>query len=239
MIVISFYLIRQSLFLSPKEAAELLQVDISTYKRWEATNPPDPLAAFVTVANGAAIEYKPPAAIRAMRLAAGLTQGKAAGLVGVKPLTWVRWEAGRFAAPAWRLVLFSTRAPSQELPPEMVPPSGEEVRAARIAAGLSIQAAVDLVYSGAAVNWPAVESGRDLMPLHVWELLLFKLAAPGRPAPSLPPPDVLRAARKAAKLTQDQAAELVGIKRATWAAWEAGHNKPGRAAWELFLFKTA
>lgn len=52
-------------------------------------------------------------------------------------------------------------------------------------------------------------------------------------------PDQIRAARKAAGLTQEQAGALVGApSRRTWQNWETGRrNMPG-AKWELFQIKT-
>lgn len=238
MIHLSFLSIRQALGLTPSQAADLLRVSPATYKRWESLNPSDQLEAWAAVATGTAISHKTPSAVRALRKAASLTQGQAASLAGVKPLAWVRWESGHVAAPAWRMVLFASRVDlAREEAPVWVPLTGPEVQAARVGAGLTLRQAADLVYSGAAVNWSAVEEGRELMPRHVWELFLFKAAAPGRPAPGLPSADVIRAARKAAGLTQGQAADRVGVKRSTWAAWEAGRNQPDRAAWELWLHK--
>lgn len=52
-------------------------------------------------------------------------------------------------------------------------------------------------------------------------------------------PDQIKQARKAAGLTQAQAAALVhaGSYR-TWQDWEAGRNPMPLMAWELFTLKT-
>ena len=54
----------------------------------------------------------------------------------------------------------------------------------------------------------------------------------------MPSPATIRAARKAAGMTQEQAANVIGATRRAWQEWEAGRrNMPG-AKWELFLLKT-
>ena len=235
MINVTFLSIRQSLYLDQAGAAGLLGVSKATYKAWELRDNAAPLDAFAALAGGLAAPDTRPAAIKSARLAAGLTQGQAAAMVGVVLLTWIRWETGQTRAPMWRLALFAIRARSAG---DDRPPSAEEVRAVRQAAGLSMTAAADLVHCRHFLNWSAVEDGRAAMPLDVWELFRFKVLHLGEPAPSLPSADVLRAARLAAGLTQEQAAARVYVTRATWTAWEAGRNQINRAAWELFLFKT-
>lgn len=54
-----------------------------------------------------------------------------------------------------------------------------------------------------------------------------------------PTPDQIRAARKAAGLTQKQAAELVHAGHVVnWNTWEKGRFGMPRAAWHLFLILT-
>lgn len=53
-----------------------------------------------------------------------------------------------------------------------------------------------------------------------------------------PTPEKLRALRKAASLTQEQAAALVYAGRRTWIAWEHGEREIPRAEYELFTIKT-
>ena len=53
-----------------------------------------------------------------------------------------------------------------------------------------------------------------------------------------PAPVQIRASRKNAGLTQEQAARVIGATRRAWQEWEAGRrNMPG-AKWELFLRKS-
>jgi DNA-binding transcriptional regulator YiaG len=47
-----------------------------------------------------------------------------------------------------------------------------------------------------------------------------------------------RAARKAAKLTQSQAAALIGAKLRTWQEWEGGRRNMPPAKWALFAILT-
>lgn len=53
-----------------------------------------------------------------------------------------------------------------------------------------------------------------------------------------PTPSEILAARKAAGLTQTQAAKLVGVTLRAWQYWEAGERTMPTSAWELFLIKT-
>ena len=54
-----------------------------------------------------------------------------------------------------------------------------------------------------------------------------------------PTPQEILAARKAAGLTQTQAAGLVGVKLRAWQYWEAGQRVVPTSAWELFNLKTS
>lgn len=53
----------------------------------------------------------------------------------------------------------------------------------------------------------------------------------------------IKAARKAANLTQQEAADLLSVSVRTWQSWEAreglaNHRKMPRMAWELFQIKS-
>ena len=54
-----------------------------------------------------------------------------------------------------------------------------------------------------------------------------------------PTPEKIKAARKAAGLSQSSAAALVHSKLRTWQQWEAGHRKMHPGLWELFKIKVA
>lgn len=53
-----------------------------------------------------------------------------------------------------------------------------------------------------------------------------------------PLPAVIRTARKAAGLTQKQAAETVSVSLSTWGKWEAGTHRMPVSTFEMFLIKT-
>lgn len=55
----------------------------------------------------------------------------------------------------------------------------------------------------------------------------------------IPTPSEIRAARKAAGLTQGEAAEIVHVSKIAWAKWEGGERRPLLAVWELFQIKVA
>lgn len=54
-----------------------------------------------------------------------------------------------------------------------------------------------------------------------------------------PTPDAIRAARKAAGLTQTQAAALIYCTMRAWQDWEAGKRSMHPAMWELWQIKAA
>lgn len=53
-----------------------------------------------------------------------------------------------------------------------------------------------------------------------------------------PLPSSIRTARKAARLTQAQAAELVSVALSTWRKWEAGTHRMPPTAFEMFQIRT-
>lgn len=54
-----------------------------------------------------------------------------------------------------------------------------------------------------------------------------------------PTAEALRAQRAKAQLTQEQAAELLGVSRRSIAGWETGERDMPRPLWTLFLMLTA
>jgi putative transcriptional regulator len=54
----------------------------------------------------------------------------------------------------------------------------------------------------------------------------------------VPNPKGIKAARLAAGLTQQEAADLVGLPQPRWSEYEAGKRRPRRAQWEMFLLLT-
>lgn len=50
----------------------------------------------------------------------------------------------------------------------------------------------------------------------------------------IPQADAIAAARKAAGLTQPQAADAMGVSRTTWQSWESGRANMPLAAWALW-----
>ena len=52
-----------------------------------------------------------------------------------------------------------------------------------------------------------------------------------------PSPEIVKAKRLAAKLTQTEAAALVYSTLSAWQRWEQGERKMHPGLWELFLYK--
>lgn len=61
----------------------------------------------------------------------------------------------------------------------------------------------------------------------------------GRNTRTAPPPAQIKAARRAAGLSQTEAGERVGVALRTWQQWEAGDRRIPMSAWELFAIKTS
>jgi transcriptional regulator with XRE-family HTH domain len=53
----------------------------------------------------------------------------------------------------------------------------------------------------------------------------------------VPTAEQVRAARKAAGLTQEAAADLIGTSRRSWQEWESGRTPMRAGLWELFRIK--
>jgi DNA-binding transcriptional regulator YiaG len=59
------------------------------------------------------------------------------------------------------------------------------------------------------------------------------------PPPAPPTKEEIRAARKAAGITQAEAANLIHHKLRNWQRWEYGENTMHPALWELFRLKAS
>ena len=53
----------------------------------------------------------------------------------------------------------------------------------------------------------------------------------------MPTPEQIKAARESAKLSQEQAAELVRVTPRAWQFWESGARTMSEGTWELFTLK--
>lgn len=69
-------------------------------------------------------------------------------------------------------------------------------------------------------------------------LVAARRSRPVEPNPRLSPaPALIKATRKAARLTQTAAADLIYSKKRTWQDWEAGTTDMHPGLWELFVSK--
>lgn len=168
--------------------------------------------------------------ILAARLAADLTQTQAAALVYCSQNAWSMWETGRARMPRglWELFLIRIASPIERA----AAPSPEVIKRARKAAGLTVSAAADLVHSSRAA-WLAWETGRARMPPAAWAL--FNMPHEAAAPPSVPPAEVIRAARLARGLSQAEAAAVVLGNARGWVRWETGAAAMPLYAWALFL----
>lgn len=120
-------------------------------------------------------------------------------------------------------------------------PTPDEVKAARIAAGLNQTEAAEVVYVRQA-SWSRWEAGIDSMPLSLW--VFFQLRQQGIIPPlamAKPLGSEVRAARRAAGLTQDEAAALALVQATAWGWYERNPSERimSPAVWQLFLLKAS
>ncbi len=112
-----------------------------------------------------------PAQIKAARLEKGMSQVAAAGVLGVTPLSWKRWEYGEFRMKRDTWEKFLTAA--ADVPKA---PTPTEIKNARLDFGLTQTVACKLVYCQVR-QWQKYEAGDIVVPPAVWELFLIKASA--------------------------------------------------------------
>lgn len=128
-------------------------------------------------------------------------------------------------------------------------PTSEEIKVARIGAGLTQTQAETLVYHANEENkssklWFRYETGIAKMKPAMWELFQFKLKLTdaGVAIPSVmetkPTPEEIKKTRLEAGLTQTQAAKLIHKSLRVWQNYELGDRKMDVASWVLFQIKT-
>jgi len=199
------------------------------------------------------------AVIRAARVQAGLTRALAAAMVNVSARTWQRWEAGETIMPPedWQTWLALVEQDNTVRPPlrrgrpcnrpSLESPSSTEIRAARLASRLSLEAAAKYAFVSRR-TWQRWEMGLSGMPPERWREWSARIAAGsfsrttsrrGRPLRSLdcdsPAAAEIRAARVKAGLTRELAAAMINVSARTWQRWEAGDTIMPSRDWRTWL----
>lgn len=174
---------------------------------------------------------------RACRKAYKLTQAQAGGLLGVSRETVAAWETGRRRLPVdavERLTLATIPAPIMpRVAPTMATPGALELRAARIAARLGTESAGAMVGAPGPLweRWEGLRLARRAnvaIPPAAWALWL----AGGLPADlEDPTPATIKASRRAAGLTQSEAAARCWITLRAWADYEQGRARMPAWIW--------
>ena len=121
-----------------------------------------------------------PAAIRAGRIEAGLSQVQAAALIDAGVRSWQRWETGSIGMPAalwqqWRNAVarhpapvISRRRGRPAISSDPATPSAASVRHARSLVGLTQDDAAALA-GVSRRTWQRWEEGRNGMPANTWK----------------------------------------------------------------------
>ena len=125
---------------------------------------------------------------------------------------------------------------SKRIRPRPKPPSPEQIRDRRLAAGLTQSQAAALVYVETQ-GWRRYESGTASPRPAIWRLFCLRVEAgefAPREAGPTPSPVVIRRKREAGGLTQLQAADTVGVSLQSWQRYESGEHAPNAAVWALF-----
>lgn len=120
-------------------------------------------------------------------------------------------------------------------------PMPEQIKKARLDAGLTQTEAEEMVYTS--TQWHLYENGAIKMKTAPWELfkLKIKLNEIGMVVDSemevLPTPERIKQARIDAGLTQTEAANLIHKSLRVWQNYELGDRGMDKAAWVLFQIK--
>jgi transcriptional regulator with XRE-family HTH domain len=199
--------------------------------------------------------------IRTARLNSKIALPQIAALAEVSPRTWQRWEAGvpAISGTDWsrlqyrlsRLVAIlkvkprgAVGRPRTSADPTC--PSPAMIHASRLEARWSQKEAARLI--GVSMRtWVRWENGETGMPSDAWERWQGQAAGGrnireplrrGRPAvvrnPNAPDALHIRATRKAARISQNEAALLADVSRRTWQRWEAGVTFMPTNVWEIW-----
>ena len=122
-------------------------------------------------------------------------------------------------------------------------PTPEQIKKARIDAGLSITQAGELIYAATPwKTWNDYEQGVQIKQA-IWELFLFKLKLKemgimlDKSIEIQPTPEQIKRIRKAIKLTQREAAKLLYVSERNWINYEKGDINMSIAFWIMFLLK--
>jgi DNA-binding transcriptional regulator YiaG len=125
-------------------------------------------------------------------------------------------------------------------------PTPEEIKKARLEAGLTQTQAELLMYHAndekeSSTLWFRYEIGTAKMKPAMWELFQLKLTDAGVAINSAmeikPTSEEIKKARLGAGLTQTQAAKLIHKSLRVWQNYELGDRKMDVASWVLFQIK--
>lgn len=222
-------------------AAARLGITPATLRAWRHDPPVGAVEAaeYLLAADVGAVDTRRPSAadVEAARRSVGLTQAAAADVLGVAVGAWSTWASGETAMPWWRWVAFGLLVRRAVIPAAgLGVPTAATAREVRLISGVTLAEAAAMVRLPNAVNWELFERPDMSVPIpaYLWELFVLRVAR-GSAAPVVAD---IRAWREARGLSQEAAAALVYVTRATWANWETGRTTPPAARLDLFALKS-
>lgn len=112
-------------------------------------------------------------------------------------------------------------------------PAPDEIKAARVEAGLSQERAADSLRV-ATRTWTRWEYGATAMHPLLWAEWREAIKGGGSLPIEPPSSDQIKAARIAANLTQRQAARVLDVSEVTWRNWEIGRDTMRPALWSAW-----
>lgn len=185
-----------------------------------------------------------PEKIKQVRINAGLTQTQAESLIYTST-QWHLYEMGKakMKVAAWELFQIKLNDVDLKIYPEMeIQPTPEQIKQARISAGLTQTQAAELLHKSLRV-WQNYELGDRGMDIAHWVLFQIKLnqrnVTVSKTLNALiidtpPTPEQIRQARLAAGLTAEKAASMIHRSTRTWQFYEDGKRKMDVSRWQLF-----
>jgi DNA-binding XRE family transcriptional regulator len=187
-----------------------------------------------------------PEQIKEARENAGLNR-KQAELLIYNSTPWNSYECGKAKMKVATWELFQLKLKLKEVGVTIDPvmetkPTPEQIKQARITAGLTQTQAADMLHKSLRV-WQNYELGDRSMDISHWVLFQIKLKYQLNISVSqtldgvidMPPtPDEIRKARETAGLTKAEAASMIHRSTRTWEFYEDGNRSMDVSRWRLF-----
>lgn len=182
-----------------------------------------------------------PEQIKEARIGAGLTQTQAESLIYNSSMQWSLYEMGKAKMKVATWELFKLKLKTKEVgvtvdPSMETQPSPEQIKQARISAGLTQTQAAEMLHKSLRV-WQNYELGDRNMNVATWVFFQIKLKYQLNVIHidvKQPTPDEIRQARISAGLTMEKAASMIHRCCSSWKRYEDGERIMKVSLWQLF-----